>query len=594
MKATIPGASSESIKTSLFAVSAALFVLPFCSTARVTPNPAFWGEWIAVLVFALLWLLVGLRGTGSPAPPRKLSIVTLMFLGLAVLTLAQTGMGRVRFVSEGLLAGVVLLITAQASHMARRLADVCGEAWLARAAATGFVLALWLNAVSVVLGFAGYSVIFWEVVPAPPQWRGVGLIGQANQLGVLAVIAMTAVVYLRFKELVPRWFCAMTIGLAALVSATTGSRTAIVVYMVLAALYAWHATVAPAPGRLPRRGLMLATATLFFAAVHLSWAALVPQLGSETGAGVSALRSGDAGRTALLADAWQLWLAHPWLGVGYGNYGAARLFELGGPMPAAHADHAHNFIAQVAAEWGLLGLVLVLPPLAVLVRSVLARRRPGDVSLEQIFFGMGVTAVLLHSLVEHPLWFSHYLLPFSVLSAVLAQPAWRLPGRTLPALRWAPVIGASLVVAGCAYAAWDYERSQNMALRMKSQIGAGQYVVANVSFKEATRVAISTFFPVYAEIMQARTLPLDSDFAEYRLKLSRQALVAVTSGETVARYVIHLTLAGHPDDSLAFLTTMARRNRRVHDEAMRFLDVLSGADPRIAEVYERAKANAAG
>jgi len=576
-------------ETAGFVLLAALFALPFCSVARVTPNPAFWGEWLAVLLFALWWLTLALARPADQAPQRTLSVVTVTFVSLALLTLVQAGLLRTRFVSEALLASTLLLLAALASHNAQRLHADGHGARLAQAVAFGLVVALWLNALGVALGFAGYGIVFGHLVPVVKDLRSVGFIGQANQLAVLSVMAIAAVVSLRLRGKLPRWFAWLTFVVAAMVCATTGSRTGPVVFAAMVVLYAWRALPRHSAGALPARWRALTAAAVLFTGIQLAWTWIVQLQHSGV---ISALRGGDAGRTEMLADAWQLWLAHPLLGVGYGNYAPARLFELDGPMPAAHADHAHNLAAQVLAEWGLAGALPVAAALAVLTWALLRRRATPSSTVEQAFFAMGVTALLIHSLVEYPLWLANFLLPFAVLAGALEQSVLPLPGRTVVRLRWVPVVGALTLMAGCAFAAWDYLRSQNMALRMKSQIGAGQYVVANVSFAEATRVAVGTLFPVHAEIMQVRTLPLDGDFAEYRLALARQALIAVPSGETVARYAAHAALANHFDEGLALMASMRRRNRLVHDKALEFLSVLSGADPRIAEMHDRALAGA--
>ncbi|CAD5373202.1 membrane hypothetical protein [Rubrivivax sp. A210] len=590
---TSPGRSAAS------ALLLSLFALPFCSVARVPPNPAFWGEWAAVLLFALAWLaqLIGARSEAAPRQP--LTLVTAAFVALALLTLGQTALKHTRFAPESLLAALMLLLAALASHLGQRLHQGGHGAWLARAAAWGLVAALWINAVGVAMGYAGWGVVLGEVVGVVWEKRAVGFIGQANQLGVLAVLALAALAYLRQSRALPLWFALPSFLVASLVCAATGSRTPLVVFIALAALAAWQATTRSDAAAAPRRWAWGLGAVAVFAAIQLGWAwawlAVEPAPGAAqaaSGGAVTALRGGGAGRIEMLADAWQLWTAHPLAGVGYGNYAAARLFELDGPMPAAHADHAHNLFAQVLAEWGLLGAVPVLAALAVVLASALRRRHGGGPGAEQRFFAMVVLALLIYSQVEFPLWLANFLLPFALLAGALAQSTWATPGRQVSQTRLLPAAGACLALAGCIYGAWDYLRSQDMAMRMKAQIGAGRYVVANVSYPEAARVAVGTLFPVQAEIMQVRTLPLDGDFAEYRLGLARRALISVPSGETVARFATHAALAGRFDEGLALMAAMRRRNPLVHDKALEFLGVLADADPRVAEMNARARAEA--
>jgi O-antigen ligase len=520
---------------------------------------------------------------------RQLPLTTLMLVALALLTSAQVGLGHVRFDAEALVASMLLLTAAMAAQLGMRMRSLGKQEILADAAAWGLIVALWANAVAVALGFAGFGVILGRLERVVASNQSVGLIGQANQLGVLAVLAMVSATYLRLRGLAARWFTVVTFVVATLVCAASGSRTAVLAFAAACVLYLFQARAAARPGEMLRKPLLLAAAVATFTAIQLGAALwILPLLQSDA---INALRSGDAGRASLLWDGWRLWLAHPAFGVGYGNFAAARLFELSGPLRAAHADNAHNLLFQVLAEWGLVGALIVIPAFASLLWCVLSRRREPLVGLAQRFFGTFVVVLLLYSMFEFPLWMANFLLPFAVLAGALVQPSWRVPGRLTTRFRWMPWLGPVAVMASCGYAAWDYQRSQEMAQRMGLKIGAGQYTVSNVAFPEATRVAIGTLFPVHAEIMQARTLPLDGDFADYRLELARRALIAVPSGETVARYVAHSALALQFDKGLALMSSLRVRDVLVYNKAIEFLEIFSGADPRIGEIYRRAIAD---
>jgi O-antigen ligase len=59
---------------------------------------------------------------------------------------------------------------------------------------------------------------------------------------------------------------------------------------------------------------------------------------------------------------WYMFLDHPWLGVGAGNYAEAYATYFVGPWPEA-LGHAHNFYLNLLAELGIMGgalLVLIL------------------------------------------------------------------------------------------------------------------------------------------------------------------------------------------------------------------------------------------
>ncbi len=56
---------------------------------------------------------------------------------------------------------------------------------------------------------------------------------------------------------------------------------------------------------------------------------------------------------------WYMFLDHPWLGVGAGNYGAAYPAYFVGPWPEA-LGHAHNYYLNMLAELGVIGGSLLL------------------------------------------------------------------------------------------------------------------------------------------------------------------------------------------------------------------------------------------
>jgi putative inorganic carbon (HCO3(-)) transporter len=64
-------------------------------------------------------------------------------------------------------------------------------------------------------------------------------------------------------------------------------------------------------------------------------------------------------RLAHWQSALAMWRDHPWLGVGFGNYGTAYSQYALAKWPVA-LGHAHNYYLNIAAETGLLGLIAYL------------------------------------------------------------------------------------------------------------------------------------------------------------------------------------------------------------------------------------------
>ncbi|MFN3630524.1 MAG: Wzy polymerase domain-containing protein, partial [Casimicrobiaceae bacterium] len=110
---------------------------------------------------------------------------------------------------------------------------------------------------------------------------------------------------------------------------------------------------------------------------------------------------------ALVADA-------PWLGHGFGAFNRAWSFHPFAERAPDVFDHAHNLPLHWAVELGLPLTVALVAGLAGLFwRSRRALANAQGRSTAAYLFVVG-----LHSLTEHPLWFSYFLLPTAVLVAL--------------------------------------------------------------------------------------------------------------------------------------------------------------------------------
>ncbi|MFM8768092.1 MAG: O-antigen ligase family protein, partial [Rubrivivax sp.] len=139
------------------------------------------------------------------------------------------------------------------------------------------------------------------------------------------------------------------------------------------------------------------------------------QASEHTFGGHQRLAEGDisGSRFRIWADALQLIAAHPWTGVGWGNFNFAWSLT---PSPNRHTaffDHTHNLPLQLAVELGV--------PLALLICGLLlwalwqAWRRALAAEPAASAAGrcalMMVVLIGLHSLLEYPLWYAYFLLP---------------------------------------------------------------------------------------------------------------------------------------------------------------------------------------
>jgi O-antigen ligase len=291
--------------------------------------------------------------------------------------------------------------------------------------------------------------------------RAVGNMRQPNHLATLLLWSAVALVPLvemgpLGRTRVQRATALALMALTVFGITLSGSRTGLVGIAVLAL---WGGL----DRRLSRasRGLLLSAPLLCAAAWGLTawWAAV-----QHTHAIGAAARIGggdfSASRFAIWHDTLNLIAAQPWLGVGFGEFNFAWSLTPLPQRPVAFFDHTHNLPLQLAVELGL--------PLAALVLALLARalwlawqrcRAVADAtgaSLRATFVMVLLMAV--HSQLEYPLWYAHFLLPSALAWGLsLGAVGPEVPSVAAPAPRWPLAAGLAMVVATVALLA-DYQR----------------------------------------------------------------------------------------------------------------------------------------
>jgi O-antigen ligase len=462
---------------------------------------------------ALLWaaaLLPGLIAYNVPPSPTLFNQAAAMGLwGLVLASLAPACASELRAVAARTAALQAALALAVAAALSSSLFGVLP--WAMSLSAAGLLLATMAMALAgaalrptpALLGafFAAWvaagafnGVIALVQVFAPDladgDWiarsgiagRAVGNMRQPNHLATLLLWSAVALVPL--VELGPLGRTRMRRATALALMALTvfgitlsGSRTGLVGIAVLAL---WGGL----DRRLSRasRGLLLAAPLLCAAAWGLTawWAAV--QHTHAIGA-AARLGAGDfsASRFAIWRDTLSLIAARPWLGVGFGEFNFAWSLTPLPDRPVAFFDHTHNLPLQLAVELGL--------PLAALVLALLARalwlawkrcRAVADATATALRASFVMVLLMaLHSQLEYPLWYAHFLLPTAFAWGLCLGPGKAAAPGTAPAPRWPVVAGLAMVVATAALLV-DYHRvvvifsPPASAAPLEDRIAAGQ------------------------------------------------------------------------------------------------------------------------
>ncbi len=406
---------------------------PFLLPVHTDPLPSFWNEWWA----GVLGLLAAVAGLFVARD--RLRLTPLLIIPAALLTgiLAQFLLGRLVFPQLGLLYAVYLLWAALLVVLGRHLADTIGLAPLADVLAVAFVLGGLLAAFAALAQWLGIGDhLPWVFSGSGNSVRA--NIGQGNHHAHYSWLGNASAFYLCGRKRISRtslWFLILLIGFGSVLS---GSRSVFLYPAVLlaAGLWAWH--------RAPRglAPVMIADLVLLLPIIGAlnffgTWASpRMPEFwswfaGLHPGLSLADTRidlvgpdmpstrlfesvSGFSPRMAILRTAWSVFVEHPWLGQGPGNYPWASFVASGsrtGEGPFLVGEHAHNLVLHLFAEFGA--------PVAIAVILVVAFWAKGFFQqswrLEHLWCGAVLGMGAVHSLLEYPLWYSYFLGPTALL-----------------------------------------------------------------------------------------------------------------------------------------------------------------------------------
>ncbi|MEO6407381.1 MAG: Wzy polymerase domain-containing protein [Burkholderiaceae bacterium] len=372
-----------------------------------------WGVFVFMLVAALPARAPGDAGAWRGAAPLLAALALLMAAAFA--SPLWTGLPwSLALSSGGALAAAIGVALCGAALQRAGL----GEAAF-RALCIGLLVAGIAGAVIALVQVFAPSLANGSLVARSSiGGRAVGNLRQPNHLSSLLLWGIVAIVWLAGAGALRRGV-ALALGVLLLWAVVlSGSRTGAVGAVVLAGWGGFDRGLA----RYWRRALL--AAPIGYGAF---WLAMVAwgRLGNASEIESHFAASGDisSSRFAIWSNTLELIRAHPWTGVGFGEFNFAWSLTPFPKRPIAFFDHTHNLPLQFAVELGMPLALVVLALLGwALVRawriaqdadasgaSALRANQPGVPALRA-----GVVMVVmmaLHSQLEYPLWYVYFLLP---------------------------------------------------------------------------------------------------------------------------------------------------------------------------------------
>ncbi len=507
-----------------FAALGLLFVLPFSLFWRQWPQTEFYLESISTLLALVFILCTCLSLRLWPTIPTA-SKCCLM---LAALWWLQARLMHLPYVGQSdLMVGFWLLAALLAWAVSAWVRQL-GRARMMDLVAWALLLGTGIQSVICLLQFLDVPHIGAWVLYIQPHLV-VGNIGQRNNLGHYLFWGLLASAYLGARGVLKWPMAASLMGVQGLVLGLASSRTIVVYLLALVLLlgYArWVGKSWPKPFLTYLLGLI---AWCLLCQLFLSDIALWFGIQLETGMD----RLGNAKYQDRLYEWLKAWLIvqqKPIFGHGWGSYAYQSFLMDTHPLVAnrLHANnlfiHSHNAVLQLLSEMGLVGLVAVSGSLLYCIKNLL--KNPAG--MENLFLLSLITISVCHSMLEYPLWYGYFFIPFMIFVA-LAAPETQSATQTRPLARWG--IGlASVLLLFTTVSLWQHynrvielttnshlDTEQDIAKRGDQLVVLGNQFYLLQNFTDFSAIQyLRTLDIKHADELPDWALPVSKRYASYR------------------------------------------------------------------------------
>ena len=516
-----------------------MWVLPFLYYKHALPITTFYQEWGAALLgVCAMSLLASKRYWQQPEIPR----VILLPIGLMLVVVVQSLLGRVAYFSHALLSELYLLWAALLIMLGHRLRAELGLPQLATVLAAFLLLGTELGALAGILQNYRWHTILNYMVSNKLGATVVGNMGQPNHYADYTTLGLISLGLLRLRWQLRAWQAALLATPLLFVLVLSGSRSAWVYLLFLTAMaYLWQRRDKSCLPLLRYSLLLLLGFGLMHLVVQIPWLAGVG--GTETTLDrMSRQVGGRSIRLHIWHEAWLIFTQFPLLGAGFGQFGWQH-FLLGPSLRNTDIqglyNNAHNLVMQTAAEMGLAGLLVLFGTLALWLRQ--ARR----VSLTSYhWWGYGVIAVLgIHSMLEYPLWYVYFLGVAALTLGLMDNTTFRLELRG--AGRWS--LGAMLLLGVLSLVqAWQGYRTLE-GLRTLRPASATDENYSRLIREGLVAAQGQALLQPYAELVMSSLIEVGADHLANKRILNESAMRFVPTNTVVYREAFLLALSGEQE-----------------------------------------------
>lgn len=505
-------------------------VLPFLVPHHREPLATFFNELMAVGlgIFAAAILM-----RRSAWLSFRLPVIIIVPAGLIVVLALQIANGMAVYWQQHMLValylGWALLLMIVGAELRREFGSEKVVPVMAWALLIGGLLSVAIVAMQMA-GFNHSFLIF-------PRQGGYGAnIAQVNQLADYLGLALGSLVYLAASKRLRMPMAALLAILLLFALVLTGARMGWI-YVIMLSVGGWLAGRSRSSAAWRALWLIPAFAALQVLVPYLPIGG-VPMMPAQK---IIAGMQGPSIRMQFIREAWQIFLSHPWLGAGWGQFGWQD-FLMASQFPdhAGWTHNAHNIVLQLLAECGIPGAIILLAGMSFWIKQAAAR--PFSAERWWVLALLGVLAV--HSLLEYPLWYAYFLGPAAFLLGFGSEksPQFRL--------QFGPVVGFAVVgfgVFNLGYIGWHYNKVENWYQAGLSGRMGGREIVAMLN--EMTAMRNKSLITPQIDMVLVRALPEQPPYLSAKLANNTQVMRYRPGDQEVYTQALLQALAGQKGEA---------------------------------------------
>lgn len=501
-------------------------IAPFVSLYRVGPLSSFYLEAASLLGAAVLVLATAYYGLLNV----RLSAAAIGFLVLAAFWWLQARVLDLTYPGMSDMVMWTFVILALAAWSLRGWVAEYGQEHIVSVFAWSLLLGALIQAAVAFMQFKGWAgaEIFKGILAYSGSNSVNGQLGQRNHLGHYLMWGILCAAYLWAMRKMPDWLGALLVVALTAVLGLVNSRTILTYVIGVGILLPFWRIAA---GREANRLIGIMAFALFSVALFQFAMGTLLELFSNADYETAVERAGHSGfegsmRQIEWRKAWLAFQSAPLLGHGWNSY-ALQSFLINAEQQSFVNNilgvlftHSHNIVLQLLAEVGIVGTLLAAFALLAAVWRMFARPHHAASLLLLAL----MTVSLCHSMLEYPLWYIYFLVPFGIMAA-LAPARYEDVSDGLNQAKIRNYLGGTLsllLIGGILHLGWGYTDLNRYSRQPKIE------TVQEIEQKINGLRRIAADYPMlryYAELsLTRRADPADSEVKPWAEQAALDAL----------------------------------------------------------------------